>query len=81
MDIPKINDIKSLQVFIPAKKETVIGGLEFLDEYIIRGEKSDAISRYYNFREGDVIKIERPSLGNKVHVVYRYIISLSVKNR
>ena len=43
----KINDIKSLQVFIPAKKETVIGGLEFLDEYIIRGEKSDAISKLY----------------------------------
>jgi len=37
--------------------------------------KSDAISRYYNFREGDVIKIERPSLGNKTHIVYRYIIS------
>ena len=43
----KINDIKTLQVFIPAKKETVIGGLEFLDEYIIRGEKSDAISKLY----------------------------------
>ena len=43
----KINDIKNLQVFIPAKKETVIGGLEFLDEYIIRGEKSDAISKLY----------------------------------
>lgn len=37
--------------------------------------KSDAVSRYYNFREGDVIKIERPSLGNKTHIAYRYIIS------
>ena len=37
--------------------------------------KSDAVSRYYNFREGDVIKIERPSKGNMTHVVYRYVMS------
>tara|TARA_B100000925_G_C22004356_1_gene472865 strand:- start:928 stop:1560 length:633 start_codon:yes stop_codon:yes gene_type:complete len=37
--------------------------------------KSDAISRYYNFREGDVIKIERPSKGNKTHIAYRYVVS------
>ncbi|MDC0937400.1 prolyl oligopeptidase family serine peptidase [Pelagibacteraceae bacterium] len=41
----KVKDIDKLEVFIPAKKETVIGELYFLDEYIIRGEKSDAIPR------------------------------------
>lgn len=37
--------------------------------------KSDAISRYYNYKEGDVIRIDRPSRGNKTHTVYRYVIS------
>ncbi len=35
------------KIFIPAKKETVIGGLDFLDNYILRGEKSDAISKLF----------------------------------
>ncbi len=43
----KVNQIDKLEIFIPAKKETVIGGLDFLDEYILRGEKSDAISKLY----------------------------------
>jgi oligopeptidase B len=43
----KIDQIDKLDIFIPEKKETVIGGLDFLDEYILRGEKSDAISRLY----------------------------------
>jgi DNA-directed RNA polymerase subunit H (RpoH/RPB5) len=37
--------------------------------------KSDPVSRYYNFREGDVIRIERPTKGNKIHIAYRYVIS------
>ena len=41
------NDIKSLETFIPAKEETIIGGLEFLDNYILRGEKSDAIPKVF----------------------------------
>ncbi len=36
-----------LEEFIPAKKETVIGDLNFLDDYIIRGEKSDAILKLF----------------------------------
>ena len=36
---------KKLSVFIPAKKETVIGGFDLLDNYILRTEKSDAIPR------------------------------------
>ena len=29
------------------KKDTVVGGLDFLDEYIIRAEKSDAIPKLF----------------------------------
>ena len=41
------NDIKKLDVFIPPKEETVIGGFDFLDNYILRGEKSDAIPKLF----------------------------------
>ena len=41
------NNIKKLETFIPPKKETVIGGLDFLDNYILRGEKSDAIPKLF----------------------------------
>ena len=43
----KTNETDKLEEFISPKKETVIGGLDFLDEYIIRGEKSDAISKLF----------------------------------
>ena len=43
----KINDKDKLDEFIPSKKETVIGGLEFLDNYIIRSEKADAIPKIF----------------------------------
>ena len=43
----KKDNIEKLEEFISPKKETVIGGLDFLDEYIIRSEKSDAIPRLY----------------------------------
>lgn len=36
-------------------------------------QKTDTISRYYNYRKDDVIKIERPSMGNKIHIAYRYV--------
>ena len=35
----KTDQINKLETFISAKKETVIGGLDFLDDYILRGEK------------------------------------------
>jgi len=41
------NNIKKLSVFIPPKKETVIGGFDFLDNYILRAEKSDAIPKLF----------------------------------
>jgi oligopeptidase B len=40
-------DIKKLDIFIPPKEETIIGGCEFLDNYIIRSEKSDAIPKIF----------------------------------
>ncbi|MBA1338572.1 MAG: oligopeptidase B [Pelagibacterales bacterium] len=43
----KINNINILEEFIPAKKETVIGSLDFLDDFILRGEKSDAIPKIF----------------------------------
>ncbi len=43
----KTSQIDKLEVFIPAKKETVIGGFEFLDDYILRSEKSDAIPKLF----------------------------------
>ena len=43
-------NFKELKVFIPPRKETIIGGLEFLDNYILRTEKSNAIPKLF-FRE------------------------------
>ena len=43
----KIDSIDSLEEFIPAKKETVIGDLDFLDDFILRAEKSDAIPKIF----------------------------------
>ena len=43
----KVDEIDNLEIFIPPKKETVIGDLDFLDDYIIRGEKSDAIPKLF----------------------------------
>ena len=43
----KVNSLEKKEEYIPAKKGTIIGGLEFLDKYILRGEKSNAISKLY----------------------------------
>ena len=34
----KVNNLEKKEEFIPAKKGTIIGSLEFLDNYILRGE-------------------------------------------
>ncbi len=63
----KNNDIDKIEEFIPAKKETVIGGLEFLDDYIIRSEKFDAIPKLYvrniNNDKEEEIKISEEAIG------------------
>ena len=43
----KIDNIEKKEEFIPAKQGTIIGGLDFLDNYILRGEKANAISKLY----------------------------------
>lgn len=35
--------------------------------------KQDAVCRHFNFREGDVLRIIRPSKANKSHISYRYV--------
>ena len=63
----KTDSIDKLEVFIPSKKETVIGSLDFLDNYIIRGEKSDAIPklliRNIKTNEEEEIKISNEAIG------------------
>ena len=64
----KINDINNFENFIPSKKETIIGGLEFLDNYILRSEKSDAIQKIFvrNIRTNleEEIKISDEPIGS-----------------
>ncbi len=43
----KVEDINHLEEYISPKKETIIGSLEFLDNFILRGEKSDGLSKLY----------------------------------
>jgi len=43
----KHENIKIWEDFIPAKKEVVIGGFDFLDDWMIRGELSDALPRLF----------------------------------
>ena len=63
----KTDSIDKLEVFIPSKKETVIGSLDFLDNYIIRGEKSDAIPklliRNIKTNEEEEIEISNEAIG------------------
>ncbi len=63
----KTDQIQNLEVYIPAKKETVIGGLDFLDEYILRGEKSDAIPKLFvrniKTNKEEEIKISDEAIG------------------
>ncbi len=41
----KKDNLSEFEEYIPAKKGTIIGGFNFLDNYIIRGESSNAIPR------------------------------------
>ena len=43
----KVDNINNLEEFIPAKKKTIIGGLVFLDDFMLRSEKSDAIPKLF----------------------------------
>ncbi len=64
----KVDKIENLEEFIPAKKETVIGSLEFLDDFIIRAEKSDAIPKLFvrniKTNKEEEIKISNEEVGS-----------------
>ena len=63
----KINTPEILEEFISKKKETVISGLEFLDEFIVRSEKSDGIPKIFvrNIKTNieEEIKISNEAIG------------------
>ena len=62
-----VDNIKKIEEFIPAKKNTVIGDLDFLDDYFLRGEKSDAIPKLYvrniKTNKEEEIKISDEAIG------------------
>ena len=43
----KHNNIENTDIFIPPEKETIIGGLDFLDNYILRAVSSNAIPKIF----------------------------------
>ncbi len=43
----KHENIKDWEDFIPAKKEVIIGGFDFLDDWMIRGEMSNALPKLF----------------------------------
>ncbi len=43
----KHENIKNWENFIPAKKEVIIGGFDFLDDWMIRGEMSNALPKLF----------------------------------
>ncbi len=43
----KHDNIETWEDFIPAKKEVVIGGFDFLDDWMIRGEMSNALPKLF----------------------------------
>ena len=47
--IERCNDLvnQEWEVFVPAKKEVLIGGLIFLDDWILRSEISNALGKLY----------------------------------
>ena len=47
IDISDNLENQNWKAFIPAKKETLIGGLTFLDSWIIRSETSDALDKIF----------------------------------
>lgn len=61
----KKENIEQLEEFIPSKKETVIGDLDFLDDFIIRGEKSDAIPKLF-IRNIKTNKEEEIKISNEI---------------
>ncbi len=66
-DVKKDN-LFDFEEYIPAKKGTIVGGVNFLDSYIIRGESSDAIPKLYirnlKTNKEEEIKISNEQVGS-----------------
>ncbi len=64
----KKDNINEFEEYIPAKKGTIIGGFDFLDNFMIRGESSDAISKLYirdlKTNKEEEIKISSEQVGS-----------------
>ena len=63
----KNDNLNELEEYIPAKKGTIVGGFEFLDNYMIRAESSDAIPKLYiknlKTNKEEEIKISNEQIG------------------
>lgn len=66
----KKDNLNEFEEYIPAKKGTIIGGFDFLDNHMIRGESSDAIPKLYirdlKTNKEEEIKISSEQVGSPV---------------
>ena len=64
----KKDNLIEFEEYIPAKKGIIVGGINFLDSYIIRGESSDAIPKLYirdlKTNKEEEIKISNEQVGS-----------------
>ena len=64
----KKDNLNEFEEYIPAKKGTIVGGFDFLDNYMIRGESSDAIPKLYirdlKTNKEEEIKISNEQVGS-----------------
>ena len=64
----KKDNLNEFEEYIPAKKGTIIGSFDFLDNHMIRGESSDAIPKLYirdlKTNKEEEIKISNEQVGS-----------------
>ena len=64
----KKDNLNEFEEYIPAKKGTIVGSFDFLDNYMIRGESSDAIPKLYirdlKTNKEEEIKISNEQIGS-----------------
>ena len=64
----KKDNLNEFEEYVPAKKGTIIGSFDFLDNYMIRGESSDAIPKLYirdlKTNKEEEIKISNEQIGS-----------------
>jgi oligopeptidase B len=78
IDISNSLENQNWEAFIPAKKETLIGGLTFLNDWIIRSETSEALDKLFIINIKDEKEEELIFCDEKIYVPN---ISLIQKNR